>query len=272
MKKFLTFSLLSLHCIYGNQPLTDYFSHIKQSAQSRGNHHAGEIEIVVDPLQISRIIKIQQERLLKKGFSQEDAAQFSRVGIVSEDPYWIWIRDAVYFPKGVSGTYDRLISHSSGVAVLPVLPSGEIVLNLNYRHATRSWELEIPRGGTLPEETFEEAALRELKEETGCIASSLTFLGEMAPDTGVLSSVTPLFLAQISERQESTPESSEAIAAPLSFTKEELRQGLINGFLELSVLGEKKQVPLRDPFLTFALLQAELRKLLSKVYCPPKKC
>ncbi len=111
------------------------------------------------------------------------------VGVVREDQYWIWLRDAVYFPKGVPVTYDRLIwkselkSNSPGVAVLPILPSGHVVLNLNYRHATKSWELELPRGG-------------------------------------------------------------------------------IQGFLEVSIEGKNQQVPLRDSFLTFALLHAKFRKLL----------
>lgn len=206
--------------------------------------------------------------MIKKGFSEADALEFSRIGVVREDQYLIWLRDAVYFPNKVPGTYDRFIwkgelkNNAPGVAVLPVLPSGQIVLNLNYRHATRSWELELPRGGILPDETTESAALRELKEETGCIASSITFLGNMAPDSGILSSVTPVFIGKIATQEESTPEYSEAIAGLIALTKEEIKEGLIQGFLELSVKGEKRQIPIRDSFLTFALLQAELRNLL----------
>ena len=116
---------------------------------------------------------MQEKRLLQKGYSEAEATEFSRIGVVREDQYWVWIRDAVYFPKGVPGTYDRLVwknelnGGAPGVAVLPVLPSGKIVLNLNYRHATRSWELELPRGKREQGETLEEAALREVKEETG---------------------------------------------------------------------------------------------------------
>jgi hypothetical protein len=112
------------------------------------------------------------------------------------------------------------------------------------------------------QETVEEAALRELKEETGFAASSLHFLGEVATDTGMLSSVTPVFIARISIQEESAHEYSEAIAATLAFTKDELKEGLIKGFLEVVIGGTKKQVPLRDAFLTFALLQAEYRQLL----------
>lgn len=268
MRKFLILSLLCCQYIYGSQSLEEYFSYISQLGHARGNYKEGEIEIVIDPLEISQIQKIQEKRLLQKGFSADKAAEFSRVGIVNEDQYWIWLRDAVYFPQGVAGTYDRLLWKSElkskvpGVAVLPVLPSGKIILILTYRHATRSWELELPRGGMGPQETLEEAAFRELKEETGFVASSVNFLGEVAPDTGVCSSVIPVFIGKISAQDESTPEYSEAIAGALAFTKDELKEGLVKGYLEVIAQGEKKQIPLRDAFLTFALLQAECRKLL----------
>lgn len=268
MKKILILSLFYFQCIYGNQPLEEYFSYVKQLDQANGNYRDGEIEIITDLEEISRIQKIQEKRLLQKGFSADKAAEFSRIGIINEDQYWIWLRDAVYFPQGVPGTYDRLLWRSelkgkfSGVAVLPILPSGKIVLILNYRHATRSWELELPRGGRELHETIEEAAVRELKEETGLVASSVVFLGEIATDTGVLSSVTPVFIGKISVQEEAKPEYSEAIAGVIALTKDELKEGLKRGFLEISIQGTKKQIPLRDAFLTFALLLAECHKLL----------
>jgi len=254
--------------IYGNLSFDHYSSYLKQLDLPNGSYAAGEIEIITDPTEISKVEEIQKKRLLKKGFSEESADQFSRVGIVSEDQYLIFLRDAVYFPNGIPGTYDRLIWKSElqtkfpGVAVLPVLPSGQIVLNLNYRHATRSWELELPRGAILPNETIEETALRELKEETGLSVSSLSFLGNMAPDTGILSSIIPVFTGTVSQEENAEIEYSEAIAGIIAFTKEEIKTGLIQGFLEVSLLGKTQKVPLRDPFLTFALLQLEFRKTL----------
>lgn len=262
----ITITTFCAQSIYGDFSLNEYSSYLKQLGLPNGSYAQGEIEIITDPEEITKVEQIQKNRLLKKGFSEESAHQFSRVGIVSEDQYLILLRDAVYFPNGIPGTYDRLIWKSElttkfpGVAVLPILPSGQIVLNLNYRHATRSWELELPRGGILPNETIEETALRELKEETGLSVSSLSFLGNMAPDTGILSSIIPVFTGTVSQVQNADIEYSEAIAGIIAFTKEEIKTGLIQGFLEVSVLGKIQKVPLRDPFLTFALLQSELRE------------
>jgi ADP-ribose pyrophosphatase len=270
MKKFLIFGLIYLQTAYGGESLEKYFSYVSQLGQTNGCHQMGEIELILDPSEISRIEQIQEQRLLLKGYSAMEAAEFSRVGIVNEDQYWIWLRDAVYFPKGVPGTYDRLIwrNHlqaSSGrgsVAILPVLLSGHIALNLNFRHATRSWEFELPRGGKEDRETDEEAALRELKEETGYEASSMMFLGNMTFDTGMQSSVTSIFLGKVSAKGVSNQEYSEAIIGIISFSKEELKQGLLKGSLEVMLNGKQENIPLRDPCLTFALLQAEIRGLL----------
>ncbi len=268
--RYFLLHVLALFCIerlFGNPSLEEYFSCVRQLAQSSGNYREGEIEIVMDPAEISQVQKVQEARLLQKGYSAEDAAEYSRIGIVYEDQYWVWLRDAVYFPQEIPGTYDRLIwkielkGIAPGVAVLPILPSGHAVLNLNYRHATRAWELELPRGKILAQETCEEAAFRELREETGFVASSLHYLGEMAPDSGVLSCVVPVFMGKISAQVEANPEYSEAIAGAVSFTKEELKWGLMQGFLEVPIEGKIRRVNLRDSFLTFALLQAELREL-----------
>jgi ADP-ribose pyrophosphatase len=101
-----------------------------------------------------------------------------------------------------------------------------------------------------------------LKEETGFEASSMTFLGNMASDTGMHSSITPIFLGKVSSQGVSDQEYSEAIIGLISLTKEELKQGLINGSLDVMLNGKQENVPLRDGFLTFALLQAEIRGLL----------
>ncbi len=228
----------------------------------RGDYLNGEIEIVKDPGQIAAIEELQFQRLLKKGWSEEIAREWARTGIVAEDPYWIWIRDPVLFPGGTAGNYGRLLWKSQlngpvGVAVMPIL-DGKIALNLNFRHATRSWEWELPRGARDNEETVEEAASRELKEETGFSLNRLVFLGEMAADSGVMGGIVPIYAGWVGERGEIERNESEAIAGIYSFTFEELEKGLRQGYLEIEPHGK---VPLRDSFLTYALFQFKNRQL-----------
>ena len=226
----------------------------------------GEIEIMTNPALIHKIEKQTRLRLLSKGCDDSEAANWSKVGVVAEDNYWVWVRDAVIFPSGVYGTYDRLMWKSGmggppGAAILPLLANKKIVVNVHYRHATRSWEIEIPRGQKKEGETLEKAAARELCEETGYYISKCTFLGTIAPDTGVLMTVIPVYCGEVNHSGETQKEYSEAIATNPAFTKDELKQGFARGYIETPIKGLLVKVNCRDPFLAYALLQAELKGL-----------
>jgi ADP-ribose pyrophosphatase len=250
--------------------LSQYLELVKQHPETfgpMGKWQHGEIEITLNPEQIQKIENQTRLRMIAKGIPEADAQKWSSVGIVAEDNYWIWVRDAVVFPSGVYGTYDRLMWKSGmtgypGVAILPLLPAKKIIVNVNYRHATRSWEIELPRGQKKEGEPIEKAAIRELKEETGYQIAKCTHLGNMAPDTGTLMTVIPIYCGEVSHSGETAKEYSEAIVQNPALTKEELKQGFSRGYIELPIKGEIIKVNCRDPFLAYALLQAEIKGLL----------
>lgn len=123
---------------------------------------------------------------------------WAHVGIVYQDQYVMALRDAVRFPDGSLGTYIRFIDQYPGILGVAILPKyyEQILLIRHFRHATRSWHLEIPRGFGI-ETLSEENARRELKEETGATAVRLISLGTTYPDTGMSSSHVALFYAEI---------------------------------------------------------------------------
>ena len=228
----------------------DYLQFLKQypTLGPVGDYRLGEIEIVTDPVKMAEIEKTMGRS----------------VGIISRDRYWIWLNDAVIFPNGKAGVYGRMLWVSSlegyaGVVVMPVLPDGRIVLNRNYRHATRSWEYELPRGARNKGEQPEDTAIRETKEETGLEIAELVLLGIIAPDTGILNTVAPVYMSKVMSRGESAQEDSEAIAGIEAFTLDELKEGFRQGYLIHIENGKEMKIPLRDSFLTFALFQASLR-------------
>lgn len=237
--------------ILASGPHSDYIEKYPMLASYQGNAKEGEIEIILDK---QKILEIEKQTGRK-------------VGIIGEDKYWLWINDAVKFPAGTYGVYGRVLWRQSltgvaGVAVLPLLSNGKIALNRNFRHATRSWEYELPRGALNMGEKPEQAALREVKEETGMVIDELQWLGDIAPDSGLTNSVIPVFLAKTIEQETAEPDDSEAIASIDAFSVEELKQGFIDGYLSITINGEVQKIPLRDPFLAFALFQAEIRGLL----------
>jgi ADP-ribose pyrophosphatase len=223
----------------------------------KGDHRLGEIELISDPAEIEQIEEAQKTRLLKKGLSEKDAQSFSKVGIVAQDQYWIWVRDAVLFPGNVPGTYNRVFSKTQlsnphpGVAVLTVMPDEKIALILTYRHATRSWEFELPRGYVNKGESLDEAAKRETKEETGLETTSVELLGYIAPDSGALAAIIPVYMARCTTQGLSDTEYSEVIKGVFTFTVDEILAGFAKGYMIL----DDQKIPLRDSYLAFALLQ-----------------
>jgi len=72
--------------------------------------------------------------------------------------------------------YVMKVPESSGVLAMTV--DDEIVLVKQFRPAINDYTLELPAGGIEPFETSEQAAARELYEETGYRCSSLRLLSE----------------------------------------------------------------------------------------------
>jgi len=248
MKTFFALYLLSIAPFLWSE---DYLDALKQP---RGDYKLGEIEIVCDPQKIEEIQQCYYERLRERGVPAERATKWSKVGEVMRDKYFLFVRDPVIFPSGATGLYDRILSESNGgSAVLPIFSNGEIGLVVQFRHATRTWELELPRGGTLPGETPLETAKRELKEETGLEAADWQQLGIMNPDSGVLQWSVPIFVARNLEEKDAAIEESEAIDQLIHLTKGELNEALKEGAIELEIKGVKRKVFVRDAYLTYAL-------------------
>lgn len=215
----------------------------------QGDHTKGEIEIVTDP---------QAMAAIEKETSRE-------VGVVMRDKYWLWINDACIFPSGKKGVYGRILWVKSleacpGVAVMPMTSEGKVILNCNFRHATRSWEIELPRGGVNAGEAPEAAAKRETIEETGMAIDNLILLGEIPPDSGLTNSIVPIYLAKVTSKQEAQPEDSEAIEEVLHLSVPEIKQAFLRGYYEHKIRGESKRIPFRDPFLAYAILLHDIRQ------------
>jgi ADP-ribose pyrophosphatase len=86
------------------------------------------------------------------------------------------------------------------VGIVAVTPAGKLLLVEQYREAVGAAVIELPAGlvGDIPgeeHEPFEDAARRELEEETGYTADAMTFLAEGPPSAGVTNEVITLFRA-----------------------------------------------------------------------------
>ncbi|WP_010534335.1 NUDIX domain-containing protein [Brachybacterium squillarum] len=104
-------------------------------------------------------------------------------------------RDTIDFAPGVR--FDReYVRHPGAVAVLALDEQGRVLLIRQYRHPVGHELWEIPAGlldhGDEPEQ---DAALRELAEETGFTAGTLHSLIDLRPSPGGSDEVLRVYLA-----------------------------------------------------------------------------
>jgi ADP-ribose pyrophosphatase len=81
------------------------------------------------------------------------------------------------------------------VNVVAVTDDGQLVLVEQWRHGTGAVTLEIPGGMVDPGETAQEAAIRELREETGYEAASIELLGVVEPNPAIQSNRCSTYFA-----------------------------------------------------------------------------
>lgn len=126
------------------------------------------------------------------------------------DPWLRVQRDEVIRPDGKPGSY-ATVQIKRGVSVLAVDHDNQVYLTSEFHYAVGRVTLEVVSGGIDENETAEQAALRELKEELGISASSLTELGTVDPFTASINSPTKLYLAQSLTHGETAHEGTEQI-------------------------------------------------------------
>ncbi len=124
------------------------------------------------------------------------------------------------FSNGVERHYERMQpSQRHAVLLVPINDQNELLLVREYCAGTEQYELGFPKGLIDSNETPDEAANRELKEEIGFGARRLTSLKEVILAPSYFSSRMTLFLAQdlFAEQLEGDePEPLDVVTWPLS--------------------------------------------------------
>ena len=128
-------------------------------------------------------------------------------------------KDTVELPNGNEATRE-VIRHIGAVGVLPVTDNGEVILVKQFRYPFGEVLTEIPAGKLdSKDEDIMEAAMRELREETGVTANSLTFIGDLIPSCAILDEVIHLFIAEGLSYGDCDPDEDEfvnVVKMPLS--------------------------------------------------------
>ncbi len=173
--------------------LEDYLTFAQAHPALFVNPPEAGFQILLDKAQIQEAESQAAYWLKAKGLPTE----WARVGIVYQDQYMMILHDAVCFPDGRLGIYPRMVGDSApGVIVLPIY-QGQVLLIRCFRHATRTWHVEIPRGFVKKGFSSEENASRELEEEVGATVSRLVSLGHVYSNTGASAEYNDFFYAEV---------------------------------------------------------------------------
>ena len=95
----------------------------------------------------------------------------------------------------------------------PIIPydKGDIYLVGQFLYPINSYSWEIPAGGVNDGEALEDAAKRELKEETGLTANKLTKIAQVLPNCGISNQKIHIFMAEDLKSGIASPEGTEEI-------------------------------------------------------------
>ena len=137
-------------------------------------------------------------------------------------------RDTVRLPDGKPATRE-LIRHNGAVAIVPLTDDGKVIIEYQFRYPHDEVLLEIPAGKLdKPGENPDEAAARELKEETGFTARELIPMGYYIPTSAYSSEKIWLYLAKglvAGDQQLDEGEFLEFTAMPLDDLVKEILAG-----------------------------------------------
>ncbi|TWU24185.1 ADP-ribose pyrophosphatase [Novipirellula galeiformis] len=126
-------------------------------------------------------------------------------------------------------TYIReVIRHPGAVVILPLLDADTIVMIENQRPTVGETLLELPAGTRESEEPAEQTAIRELREETGYQATSMTLLHEFYSAPGICDELMHLYVARDLTLGAHAREATEKIENHIA-TRGEIRQWIAEG-------------------------------------------
>lgn len=103
-------------------------------------------------------------------------------------------RDTLKTPDGRETKFD-IVEHGGSVILIPIDAEGNLLFVRQYRHAAGMDLLELPAGTRDGDEPFEECAAREIREEVGMEAGTLTHVGSFYLAPGYSTEYMGVFLA-----------------------------------------------------------------------------
>ena len=131
--------------------------------------------------------------------------------VVYDNP-WITVReDRVINPGGGENQYGHVRFKNLAVGVVPLDDDGCTWIVGQDRYTLNQYSWEIPMGGAPHDEDPQDAAQRELREETGLTAARWSEIMTLHTSNSITDEVGRVFVAQELNQGEAAPEETENI-------------------------------------------------------------
>ncbi len=133
----------------------------------------------------------------------------------------------IYREKLIKGKSD-----GSAVTIIPLLDNGELLMVMEPRVFTnKTVGIGFPAGYIEESEDENEAALRELKEETGYVADEIIKLDEFYQDEGCSGALNKIFVARNCKKKYAQKLDEDEIVEYITLTFEEIKELLNNKYI-----------------------------------------
>jgi 8-oxo-dGTP pyrophosphatase MutT (NUDIX family) len=135
--------------------------------------------------------------------------------------------DAITYDSSKKEPYYRISSDDS-VDILAVTPDQKIILVRQFRPALGVYSLELPAGYINEKESKEAAIQRELKEETGFVCDSISYVGSVRISASRLNSMHHQFFGKGAKKVSNCSDKKEKCKVIL-VTQDEFKKLIISG-------------------------------------------
>ena len=130
--------------------------------------------------------------------------------VLHENPYWTYQQDTYALADGISESEYYHVNSRGSTIIIPLLTNDVMIMVRQYRYLNQRFSIEFPGGGIIAGYSAMDNAFKELQEETGLIAYTITSIGMFNPCNGITNEMCSVYIAtDLKQTEQKTDETEE---------------------------------------------------------------